>query len=254
MRIGLVATLMVLAILGGRPAVSAEVKVATVGAFRPIVSTLAPEFERRTGDTLVEVHDTAGALLRRIEDGESFDVAILTVSALTDLAAHGKVTSGETARLARVGIGVVVKDGAPMPSIDSVDAFKQALLAAPSVAYIDPAAGGSSGVYLSQLFQRLGIADAIKAKAVLVQGGLVGDRVAMGDAAVGLQQISELLAAKGVRLVGPLPDAIQNYTLYAGGVSATTTHSEAAERLLNFLQSDVAIALLREKGMEPPRD
>ncbi len=256
MRIGLVVMLMAAAFLGGRPAParSAEVKVATAGAFRSIVSTLAPLFESRTGDTLVEVHDTAGALLRRIEGGEHFDVVILTVSAITDLVAHGKLVGGQVARLARVGIGVAVKEGVPVPAIGSVDAFKQALLDAPSVAYIDPAAGGSSGIYLAQLFQRLGIAEAIKAKAVLVQGGLVGDRLVRGDAALGLQQISELLAVAGVRLVGPLPDAIQNYTLYAGGVSTTAAHPAAAERLLDLLRSEAAIALLKDHGMEPPRE
>lgn len=254
MRPGFVAMLVALACFGTRPVFSAEVTVATVGAFRPIIAALAPEFERGSGDTLVEVHDTAGALARRIGKGERFDLVILTVSAITDLTAQGKLTAGKTARLARVGIGLAVKEGAPEPSISDVDAFRQALLDAPSVAYIDPAAGGSSGIYLAQLFQRLGIAEAIKAKAVLVPGGLVGDRVVKGDAAIGLQQISELLAVKGVRLVGPLPDAIQNYTLYAGGVSTEAAHPEAAERLLDLLQSNTAIALLKEKGMAPPRD
>ncbi|MDR3436045.1 substrate-binding domain-containing protein [Telmatospirillum sp.] len=254
MRAGFAAMLVVLTCLGARPVLAAEVKVVTVGAFHPIVAALAADFERGSGDTLVEVHDTAGALLRRIENGERFDLVILTLSAIIDLTAHGKLSAGQTARLARVGIGVAVKEGAPMPSIGDVEAFKQALLAAPSVAYIDPAAGGSSGIYLDQLFGRLGIAGALKDKAVLVQGGLVGDRVVAGDAAIGLQQISELLAVKGLHLVGPLPEAIQNYTLYAGGVSSETAHAEAAERLLDFLQSDAAIAVLKAKGMAPPRD
>jgi molybdate transport system substrate-binding protein len=254
MRTGLVVTLMAAAFLGGWPVRAAEVSVATVGAFRPIVTALAPTFERSTGDTLVEVHDTAGALSRRIEGGEHFDLVILTLSAITDLTAHGKLATGQISRLARVGVGVVVKEGASLPSIGTVDAFKQALLDAPSVAYIDPAAGGSSGIYVAQLFQRLGIADAIRAKTVLVQGGLVADRVVKGDATIGLQQISELLAVKGVQLVGPLPDAIQNYTIYAGGVSSTAAHPQAAERLLDLLRSDAAIALLKDHGMEPPRE
>jgi molybdate transport system substrate-binding protein len=254
MRAVLAAMLIFGAVLGGRPALSAEIKVLTTGAFRPIVSALAPEFERLSGDTVVEAHDTAGAIVRRIEGGESFDVVVLTSAGVIDLAARGKVVNGEIARLARVGIGVVVKEGAPVPSIDSVGAFKQTLLDAPTIAYIDPAAGGSSGIYLSQLFQRLHIADEVKAKAVLVHGGLVADRVVQGDAAIGMQQISEILSVKGVRLVGPLPDEIQNYTIYAGGIGVNAARPEAALRLLTFLQSPTALALLKENGMEPPRD
>ncbi|HXP98224.1 MAG TPA: substrate-binding domain-containing protein [Telmatospirillum sp.] len=254
MRTVLAATLILGVCLGCRPASAAEVKVLTAGAFRPIVSALAPEFERVTGDSLVESHDTAGALFRRIEGGERFDLVILTSAAITDLMAQGKVAAGKSAGLARVGIGVAVKEGVPFPPIDSVEAFKQAMLGAPSVAYIDPAAGGSSGIYLDQLFQRLGLADAVKAKAVLVQGGLVADRLVTGDATVGMQQISELLAVKGVRLVGPLPAAIQNYTIYAGGIGATSGQPEAAQRLLDFLQSEAALALLRKNGMDSPRD
>ncbi|WP_158240531.1 substrate-binding domain-containing protein [Telmatospirillum siberiense] len=254
MRPGFLAMLVGLTVLGGRPAVAAEVRVATVGAFRPVIAALAADFERVSGDTVAETHDTAGALFRRIENGEPVDLVILTLSGITDLTAHGKLVAGKTARLARVGIGVAVKEGAPAPAIGDVEAFRQSLLDAPSIAYIDPASGGSSGVYLAQLFQRLGIDEALRPKTVLVQGGLVGDRVVNGDVAVGLQQISELMAVKGIRLVGPLPDAIQNYTLYAGGVSSTATNPEAAEKFLNFLQGDIATALLREKGMAPPRE
>lgn len=254
MRPGSLAMLVALAAFAVRPAVATEVKVATVGAFRPVIAALADDFERSSGDRVIETHDTAGVLAHRIESGEQVDLVILTLSGVTDLTAHGKLVAGKTARLARVGIGVAVKEGAPLPVIDDVDAFRQAMLDAPSVAYIDPLSGGSSGIYLTQLFQRLGISEAIRAKAVLVAGGLVGDRLVKGDAVVGLQQISELMAVKGIRIVGPLPDAIQNYTLYAGGVSSTALHPEAAEKFLNFLQSDVATALLREKGMAPPRE
>jgi molybdate transport system substrate-binding protein len=246
--------LMIGVVFGCRAASAAEVTVLTAGAFRPIVSALAPAFERLTGDTLVETHDTAGALLRRIEGGERFDLVILTAAAIRELTDRGIVASGKSAGLARVGIGVAVKDGTAFPPIDTVDAFTRAMLGAPSVAYIDPAAGGSSGVYLDQLFQRLGIADAVKAKAVLVQGGLVADRLVTGEATVGLQQISELRAVKGVRLVGPLPAEIQTYTLYAGGIGATSGQAEAAQRLLSFLQSEAALGQLKKNGMESPRD
>jgi molybdate transport system substrate-binding protein len=251
MRVLPAVALLAAALLWGRPASAAEVKVLTSGAFRPVVLALAPEFERQTGDTVAVATDTAGGVLRRVEAGEGFDLVVLTPAGLAELAAKGKVAAGTATDLARVGIGVAVKTGAPRPDIGSVDAFRRALLDAPSIAYIDPAAGGSSGIYIAQLLQRLGIADAIRAKAVLVQGGLVAERVASGEAAIGLQQISELLAVPGVVLVGPLPSEIQSYTIYAGGIGAAAQQPEVARMLLALLTGDGARRVLAEKGMEP---
>lgn len=246
------ALLYVAALLWGRPATAAEVKVLTSGAFRPVVLALAPEFEQQMGgDTVTVATDTAGGVLRRAEAGEAFDVVVLTPAGLAELAAKGKVAAGTAMDLARVGIGAAVKAGAPRPDIGSVDAFRRALLEAPSVAYIDPATGGSSGIYIAQLLQRLGIADAVRAKTVLVPGGLVAERVARGEAAIGLQQISELLAVPGVALVGPLPAEVQIYTVYAGGIGAAQ-QTEAARKLLTLLAGDGARRVLAEKGMEPP--
>ena len=154
--------------------------------------------------------------------------------------------------LARVAIGVAVKRGAPLPDIGSVAAFRQALLDARAVAYIDPLSGGSSGVYLARLFERWGIAAQIAPKAVLVPGGLVAQRVVSGEADIALQQASEILAVQGAVLVGLLPDEIQNYTVYAGGVSATARDPAAARAFLDLLAGDRARAALVEKGMRAP--
>ena len=252
MRAALTAALITVAALNIGAASAAEVKVLTTGAFKPVVMALVPEFERQSGHKLVVANDTAGALVRRIEAGEAFDLVVLTPPAIEQLTRKGKIAAGTAGNLAKVGIGVVVKQDAPRPEISSVDAFKRALLDARSVAYIDPAAGGSSGIYLDQLFTRLGIAGAIKAKAVLVPGGLVAERVANGEAEVGVHQISEILAVKGVSLVGPLPPEIQNYTVYAAGVGAMAQQPETARSLLKVLQSEDASRVLKDKGMEPP--
>jgi len=231
---------------------SAEVKVLTAGAFKPVVTALAPEFEKRTGHKLTIVNDTAGALAKRIADGEAFDVVVLTPAAIAQLIQNGKVMPGSMAKLAQVGIGVAVKQGAPLPDISTVAAFRQTLLDARAVAYIDPAAGGSSGIYLSQWFEQAGITVQIKSKAVLVPGGLVAQRVVNGEADIAIHQISEILAVPGATLVGPIPAEIQNYTVYAGGVSATARDVSAAHAFLAWLGSDSARTVLKDKGMETP--
>ena len=233
-------------------AAAAEIKVLTAGAFKPVVMALAPEFTARTGHTLTVDNDTAGALQRRIGNGEVFDVVVLTPAAVAQLTQAGKLAAGSSTPLARVAIGVAVKQGAPAPDIGSVAAFRQALLAARAVAYIDPAAGGSSGIYLAQLFERLGIAAQIAPKAVLVPGGLVAQRLVSGEADIALHQISEILAVPGAALVGPIPAEIQNYTVYAGGLSTAAQDVPAAQAFLALLASERARAVLKDKGMEAP--
>ena len=244
--------LMLAALTSAGAALAAEIKVLTAGAYKPVVMALAPAFEQRTGHRLVVDNDTAGALVRRIGAGEAFDLVLLTPAALAQLVVAGKLPAGGSMRLARVAIGVAVKQGTPLPDISSVAAFQRSLLAARAVAYIDPAAGGSSGIYLAQLFETMGIAAQIKPKAVLVPGGLVALRVVSGEADIGIHQISEILAVPGATLVGPLPAEIQNYTLYAGAVSATARDAGAARALLDLLASAAAAAGLKDKGREAP--
>jgi molybdate transport system substrate-binding protein len=240
------------ALIGTTDASAAEIKVLTAGAFKSVVMAILPDFEKQSGNKVTVANDTAGALAKRIADGEAFDVVILTPPAIDQLVQNGKVAGGSPVRLARAAIGVAVKKGAPAPDIATVAAFETALRQARSIAYIDPAAGGSSGIYLAQLFAKMGLADVIKAKAVLVPGGLVAERVASGEAELGIHQISEILAVPGVTLVGPLPAEIQNYTVYAGGVAAGSHEGEAARGFLAALSGPRGLAVLTEKGMEPP--
>jgi molybdate transport system substrate-binding protein len=237
---------------GADAAGAAELKVLTAGAFKPVVAALAPVFEGQTGHTVRIENDTAGALARRIGNGEAFDVVVLTPAAMEPLEQAGRVARGSSVRLARVAIGVAVKQGAPRPDIATESDFRQALLAARAVAYIDPAAGGSSGIYLTQLFQRMGIAAQIAPKAVLVPGGLVAQRLVSGEADLALHQISEILAVPGVTLVGPIPAEVQNYTVYAGGLAATSADLPAARASLELLAGERAKTVLKDKGMEAP--
>lgn len=239
-------------LLGGG-ASAAELKVLTAGAFKPVAAALVPAFETATGHKVTLQNDIAGALARRIAGGEAFDLVILPPAALEQLAAAGKIVPGSAVPLARVAIGVAVKRGERHPDIGSVAAFKDALLAARAVAYIDPAAGGSSGIYLTGLFQKLGLADAIRPKAVLVPGGLVAERLLRGEADIAIHQISEILAVPGAELVGPIPAEVQNYTYYAAGIAQAGGNPDAVRALLGVLGGNPAAhAAVREKGMEPP--
>jgi molybdate transport system substrate-binding protein len=233
-------------------AAAAELKVLSAGAFKPVLVALQPAFERDTGHRLRIENDTAGGLQKRIAGGEVFDVVFSSPASLEPLREAGKLAAEAPVPLARVAIGVAVKRGAPVPDISNVEAFRSLLLNARSVAYIDPAAGGSSGIYLDRLFERWGIAPQVRAKAVLVPGGLVATRVVDGSADIAIHQISEILAVPDAVLVGPLPAEIQNYTVYAGALAAQTKEAAAARELLAALRGPGATQILRAKGMEMP--
>jgi molybdate transport system substrate-binding protein len=248
LRAGLAALLSMLACSAG----AADLRVLTAGAVKPLVLALAPAFEQRSGHRLVLENDTAGALLRRATAGERFDVIVVTGAGAEQLAAAGKLAPGSARMLARVGIGVGVLPGAPAPDLSSVEGFRRTVLAARAVAMIDPAAGGSSGIYLAQLFERLGIATAVRAKAVLVPGGLTALRLLSGEADLAVQQMSEIVAVPGVVFAGPIPAELQNYAVYAGAVSARSAEKTAALAFLDLLGSAEARALFARSGLALP--
>ncbi len=235
----------------GSRAAAADLKVLTAGAFKQIVVALAPQFEQQTGHKLIIENETVGALVKKIENGEAFDVTFLSPGAVDELTKKGKIADGSRVNIARVGVGVMVKEGAPKPDIGTVDAFRRTVLAAKSVAYIDPASGGSSGIYVAKLLDELGIAGEVKPKAKLKQGGYVADLIESGEAELGIHQISEIVPHKGVTLVGPLPKEIQNYTTYAAGIASAAKDKEAAVALVKFLSGPRTAEILKSKGMEP---
>jgi molybdate transport system substrate-binding protein len=236
---------------GLAPAAAAEIKVLTAGAFKLVVLALVPDFEKQTGDKVTVDNDTAGVLKKRIAGGEAFDVAVITPAVVDELTAMGKIAAGSRVNLASVGVGVMVKAGAPKLDVSTIEAFKRALLAAKSVAYIDPVSGGSSGIYIDSMLVRLGIADQVRPKAKLKKGGHVADLIVSGEAELGLHQISEIVPVKGVELVGPLPKEIQNTTIYAAGLSAAAQNKDAAAALIKAFSGPAAAAVLKSKGMEP---
>lgn len=223
-------------------------KVLSAGACEHYVAAMAARFEKTRGQHVVIQEDTVGRLVQRINQGERFDLALVTPAGLDRIAA--RLISGPRTELARVGLGVAVRQNAPLPDIRSVESFKRVLRQAGSVAYVDPAAGGTSGIYFSRLLERLGVAEAVRPKAVLVPGGAVAQRVADGRAEIGIQMISELVGVKGVTLVGPLPAPIQTYVVYAGVVGASSTNPTAARALLKLLASPEADEALKAAGLE----
>jgi len=225
-------------------------RVLTTGAFKQVVVALIPDFEARMSVKVDLLSDTAGGLGKRIESGETFDVVFLTPAGLNTLSSQGKVEPASVKPVARVGIGVAVREGASLPPLESVEQFKHAVLNARKVAYIDPASGGSSGIYLDGLFKRLGIADDVRPKAVLVPGGYAAERVANGEADLVIHQVSEILPVKGVTLAGTLPKEIQNYTTYGYGVSPSTRMRAAAEGFVNAFTASSAADVIRAKGMD----
>jgi molybdate transport system substrate-binding protein len=248
-RSGLVSALLLAA--AASPAAAAEIRVLTAGAMKEVVLALLADFEKTTGHTITLANDTAGGLQRRIEGGQAFDVAVITPAVIDDLIAKGKMAPGSRVNVAQVGVGVAVREGAPKPDISTVDALKKTLVAARAVAYIDPASGGSSGIYFSGLLDRLGIAGEVKPRAKLQAGGYVAELVARGEADIAVHQISEILPVKGVTLVGPLPPEVQRVTVYALGVAANPADPAAVRALTERLTRADAVDVLKARGMEP---
>jgi molybdate transport system substrate-binding protein len=244
--------LAVLCLLSGiGSAAAADLKLLTAGAYKPVALELVPEFEKRTGHKVTVENDTAGGLARRVADGEYFDLVVMPPERMGPLLG-GRIVESSAKVLARVGIGVAVKQGAPLPDISSVAAFKKTLLAARAIAYTDPASGGTGGTYLAHLFEKMGIAAELKPKTILVKGGYSAEKVASGEAEIAMQPISELLAVPGATLVGPIPLEVQHYIAYSGGVSAVSRNSAAADALLLMLADPANLPLLKKKGMAEP--
>jgi len=231
---------------------AADLAVLSAGAFNTVAVALLPAFQSSTGNTVTLQKDTVGGLVRRITGGEMFDVVLMSPAGLDELARAGKIAAGTVTPLARVGIGVGIKAGAQAPDISTVAAFRAAMLNARAVAYIDPASGGSSGIYLANLFRTMGIADAMAPKSVLVNGGLAAATLLDGQADLALQQISEIIAIPGVTLVGPLPTEIQTETTYAGAIAAGSSKTDAAQAFLAAMADPAARPVLTAKGMTPP--
>jgi molybdate transport system substrate-binding protein len=209
---------------------------------------LMPQFERAHNCTVAMHFEPGQILLREIKAGKIFDLGVMGKTAMDQLAKDGDVIAESVRVLTRNGIGVGVLKGAPKPDLSSVESFKRALLNAKSVAYTSE---GASGIYFAGLIEKLGIADAIKAKAKTQPGGLVADLVVKGVAEIAVQQIPEILAVAGADYAGPIPAEIQQISVNAGGVFVKSPERVLAQALLDFLRSAEAAKVFRARGLEP---
>jgi molybdate transport system substrate-binding protein len=228
------------------------IKVLSAGAVRSMVEAIGPEFERASGNKLTIAFATAFAQRERIVNGEIADVVILSETIIAELEKLGLVAAGSARNLGRTVTGVIVPEGSALPDISTVEAFRQALLSAKSVAYTDPKAGGSGGIMFAGLLQKLGIADAVNAKAVLCKGGLdVSMKIADKRAEIGTTFISEALPVQGLKIVGPLPGELYNANTYTAAIHKTAPSPDGAAAFLQALTGPATRARWQAAGLEP---
>ena len=230
---------------------AAEINVLTAGAVQEAERTLAAEFEKATGNKVNFTAGTVGQIQDRLKQGAPADVIVVSAAAMDGLQKSGAVTANTAMPLGRIGIGVGIKDGAKQPDISTPEKFKSAMLAAKSVTYMDPAAGASSGIATAKVMKELGIADEMAKKTKLTETGYSAERVASGEVEFAIQNMSEIVPVKGVKLAGPLPGPLQTYTAYSAGVAAKSAHSKEAADLIRFFTRPEAAGTWKEAGIEP---
>lgn len=230
---------------------AAEIKVLSASAVKPVLPELAEIFRRETGHAVALTFATAGEVEKRVMGGEAVDVVVVTDIAAEKLAGQGLVANDARSIIARVGVGIGIREGAAKPDIGNSEALKQTLLRAKSVTYPDPARGGASGIHFATVIDRLGIAQPIKEKSVLgANPDFVCVAVAKGEVELCVHQISEIMPVKGVTLVGPLPKEVQRTTTFAMAVSTRAGEAEAAKAFLAFVSQPLFKARFAEAGLE----
>lgn len=227
---------------------AAELKLLASTAVKPVLEEVIPQYERAGGGKVTVAIASSAAIMARVKAGETPDMVILTREGIDELIKQGKVAADSRADIAAAGLGIAVKRGAPKPDISTVDAFKRTLLDAKSITYT---ASGASGLYFAQLLQRLGIAEAMKPKTLVLKSGSTGEAVARGEAELAVQMVSELLAAHEADFVGPLPAEIQSNMIFTAGTLTGSARGAEAKALLNYLATTAVGAVFKAKGLEP---
>lgn len=227
---------------------AAEIRVLSSQAIKETYLELAPQFERASGHTLDTTWAGTVDITKRLAAGERYDLIIMASDGIERLIEDGKIAAGSRVDLVRSGIGIAVRKGAPTPDVSSSEALKRAVLAAKSIGY----STGPSGVYLQALFERLGIAEAVKGKARQVAPGVpVGTILTSGEAEIRFQQVSEVLHFPGIDYLGPLPAELQHVTVFSAGLPVGAKQSDAAGQLVKFLRAPAAAPVIKKNGLDP---
>ena len=229
---------------------AAEIKVLSSNAAQAMLKDAAPLFEKQTGHKVVLGFGTSQQVARRIGEGESADLAVITPEAIDQLVKQGRLQAGSQIVIARSLVGVAVRKGAPKPDIATPYALKKALLAAKTVTFSAPSTGATSGIHTEKMFERLGIAAEMKPKYVLGDGNSTALIVMRGEAEMAIQQISAL-KPYDVDVVGPLPDELQYVTILSAGLGAAPQSPETVQAFIRFLGSPEGVAVIKSVGLEP---
>lgn len=214
-------------------------------------ASVVPAFEASSGYRLQIDWAPTTVIMAKLVGGDAADAVLIVSDSVDELAARGKVDASTKRVVLRSRIGVAVAQGAPHPDISTVEAFKRAMTGARSVCY---SRGGQSGLHFAPMIERIGIADAVNAKATVIPAGFTAERLVTGEADIAIQQLSELAVVPGIEIVGPLPDEVQKVTTFAAAVMTGSAHREAAERFVAYLTSDEASAAYEATRLDPARD
>src|SRR5262249_27965939 len=227
---------------------AAEIPViASGGPPHDVMGTLVPMFESATGNKVKISFKGGPAITADVKQGAA-DLVVTNTEVVDELATAGDVVGDGKTLLMISKVGVAVKAGAPKPDISTPDKLKAALLAAKTVGYSQ----GASGRHFQTVIEKLGIADAIKGKAVIAQGRPVGAAIASGEAEIGVQQVAELRPVPGTEVIGEMPAALQKLIPYSAGIVAKGKDAKGARALVSFLRSEPALDVLKRKGMDVP--
>jgi len=227
---------------------AAEIKVLSTQATEEAYKDLVPQFEKASGHKVTTVFTGTLDALKRLSNGEAYDLLIMARQQIDELSQSGKVVAGSRTDIAKSGVGVAVGKGKPKPDISTVDALKKTLLAAKSIGY----STGPSGIYVVAMFQKMGIADEIKSKLKQTPTGVfVGSIIASGEAEIGFQQVSELSFFPGIDYVGPIPAEVQLITVFSAGIPAGTKQADVAKALVSFVTAPAAAAIFKKHALDP---
>jgi molybdate transport system substrate-binding protein len=233
------------------PTCAAEIRLLSAASIQEVFKEIIGDFERASGHKMIIHYGTMGAITDRMRSGEEADLVISSAQSIATLLSEGKIEAGSQTRISKVGVGIVVPSGTAVPAIASVEDLSRALLAAKVVVYADPSRGGAAGIHIARVIQQLGVAEQVKPKLKLGAGGDVTEvTVAQGEGTLGMTQVSEIVGKPGAIFVGPFPEKIQNYTVFAAGRPIGAKQREAVTAFLDFLKSPEALATMKLKGMQ----